>query len=87
MRLIDADAIDIKDTIGGNNEFADCIRDSVMAVLDNAPTIDAIPRERIEAMKAEILNKNDMDYFENSNVWQIWFIKLIAKYCGDKTNE
>ena len=30
---------DIAKTIGGKNDFADCIRDSVKAVFDNAPTI------------------------------------------------
>lgn len=30
---------DIAETIGGNNDFADCIRESVKAVFDNAPTI------------------------------------------------
>lgn len=46
MRLIDCDSVDINKTIGGNNDFADCIRDSVKAVFDNA---DAI----IEAEKGE----------------------------------
>ena len=30
---------DISNTIGGNNDFAECIRDSVKAVFDNATTI------------------------------------------------
>lgn len=30
---------DISNTVGGNNDFAECIRDSVKAVFDNAPTI------------------------------------------------
>ena len=30
---------DIAKTIGGQNDFAECIRDSVKAVFDNAPTI------------------------------------------------
>ena len=42
MRLIDADAIVVRDTVGGQNDFADCIRDAVQAVLDNAHTINAI---------------------------------------------
>ena len=49
MRLIDADAININDTIGGSNDFSDCIRDSVKAVLDNAPTIEC---EKCEKMRA-----------------------------------
>lgn len=30
---------DIEKTIGGQNDFADCIREAVKAVFDNAPTI------------------------------------------------
>lgn len=30
---------DISNTVGGNNDFAKCIRDSVKAVFDNAVTI------------------------------------------------
>ena len=30
---------DISNTVGGNNDFAECIRDSVKAVFDNATTI------------------------------------------------
>lgn len=37
---------DISNTIGGNNDFAECIRDSVKAVFDNATTV-------IEADKSE----------------------------------
>lgn len=41
---------DIAKTVGGQNDFAECIRDSVKAVFDNAPTI-------IEADKAEVRDK------------------------------
>ena len=30
---------EIEKTVGGQNDFAECIRDSVKAVFDNAPTI------------------------------------------------
>ena len=30
---------EIAETIGGKNDFAECIRDAVKAVFDNAPTI------------------------------------------------
>ena len=35
---------DIAKTIGGQNDFAECIRESVKAVFDNAPTI--IPADK-----------------------------------------
>lgn len=35
--------INVEDTIGGRNEFADCIRDSVECVLGNTPTVFTIP--------------------------------------------
>ena len=35
---------DVAKTIGGQNDFAECIREAVKAVFDNAPTI--IPAER-----------------------------------------
>lgn len=43
MRLIDSDAINISDTLGGTSDFADCIRDAVQEVLNNALTVDAQP--------------------------------------------
>ena len=38
-RLIDVDAVNVNETIGGKNEFADCIREAVQMTLNNAPTI------------------------------------------------
>ena len=32
-------AEEIEETIGGKNDFAECIRDAVKTVFDNAPTI------------------------------------------------
>lgn len=37
---------DIAETIGGKNDFADCIREAVKAVFDNAPTIIEAERNR-----------------------------------------
>ena len=55
-RLIDADEIEVNRTIGGMNDFADCIRDSVQTVLDNAPTVEAIPKADYEArLKADLV--------------------------------
>ena len=42
MRLIDVDTININDTVRGNNDFAECIRDAVKTTLDNALTVNAI---------------------------------------------
>ena len=36
---------EIAKTIGGQNDFAECIRDSVKAVFDNAPTIIEADKE------------------------------------------
>lgn len=36
---------DISNTVGGNNDFAECIRDSVKAVFDNATTIIEADKE------------------------------------------
>jgi hypothetical protein len=37
---------DIAKTVGGKNDFAECIRDAVKAVFDNAPTIIEADRRR-----------------------------------------
>lgn len=39
---------DIEKTIGGQNDFADCIREAVKAVFDNAPTIIEADKEGAE---------------------------------------
>ena len=36
---------DISNTVGGDNDFAECIRDSVKAVFDNAKTIIEADKE------------------------------------------
>jgi len=54
MRLIDAEAIDVNDTIGGQNDFADCIRETVQTVLDNICT--AKPEEVIIYAEGTLIN-------------------------------
>lgn len=39
---------DIAKTIGGQNDFAECIREAVKAVFDNAPTIIEADKEKSE---------------------------------------
>lgn len=80
MRFIDADAINISDTIGGKNDFADCIRDSVQAVLNNASTVLTIPKnptngDMIKAMfpNAEIECGSVID--ENCEFFKIVYVK------------
>ena len=34
----------------------------------------------LEKIKAEVCEPNEMEYFENSNVWQKWFCDLIDKH-------
>ena len=34
-------------------------------------------------VKEEILNPNEMDCFENSNIWQVWFLKIIDKHLSE----
>ena len=38
---------EITKTIGGNNDFAECIRDAVKTVFENAQTIIEADKERI----------------------------------------
>ena len=54
MRLINAEAIDVNDTIGGQNDFADCIREAVQTVLDN--TCTATPEEIINCAEESLSN-------------------------------
>ena len=43
----------------------------------------------IEDIKIEIIAQNEMDSFENSNIWQKWFLDLLNKhiYGKEKVNE
>ena len=43
----------------------------------------------IENIKIEIIAPNEMDSFENSNIWQKWFLDLLNKhiYRKEKVNE
>lgn len=73
QRLIDANDINVEDTIGGRNEFADCIRDSVECVLNNAPTVFTIPEnptngDMIKAMFPYIEIKDNCDMYYSVNI-------------------
>ncbi len=50
---------EIAKTIGGKNDFADCIRDCVKAVFDNAPAIIEADAEQEEQHEMSVSNKND----------------------------
>lgn len=41
----------------------------------------------IEDIKAEITEPNKMDSLENSNLWQVWFLRLINKHTRGKEEE
>lgn len=79
QRLIDANDINVEDTIGGRNEFADCIRDSVECVLNNAPTVFTIPEnptngDMIKAVfpNAMVYNAGiamDVEFLEDEEHW------------------
>ncbi len=72
MRLIAVEAIDVNDTIGGQNDFADCIREAVQTVLDN--TCTATPEEIINCAEealdnlAIILEKNHAHIVDEKGV-------------------
>lgn len=54
--FIEKNTIDICGTIGGRNEFADCIRDSVKAVIDNAKSVTEqdIVKPYLDKLKEQI---------------------------------
>ena len=72
VRLLEWDGVKSPDYQEG---YCDAISD----VLDLEP-IPTLGVNEIEKLKAEIRNANEMDRFENSNMWQTWFIGLIDKY-------
>ena len=43
--------------------------------------------EELEKIKAEVCEPNEMEYFENSNVWQKWFYDLIDKHISELKGE
>lgn len=43
--------------------------------------------EEFESLKAEVCEPNEMEYFENSNVWQKWFCNLIDKHIAKLKGE
>ena len=77
--FIDINNIDISGTIGGKNDFADCIRDSVQAVIDNAKPVteQEIVKPYLEKLRAEIM---DMGAYEQEVNGKTEFLKGI-NYC------
>ena len=43
MRLIDADKIDFKEVFVGNSDFAKDTRDAAQMLINQQPTVDAVP--------------------------------------------
>ena len=43
--------------------------------------------EELEKIKAEVCEPNEMEYFENSNVWQKWFCNLIDNHIKELKGE
>lgn len=41
VRLIDANTVDVSQTVKGNSDFAECIKDAVQTTLNNTPTANA----------------------------------------------
>ena len=77
--FIDINKIDISGTIGGKNDFADCIRDSVQAVIDNAKPVaeQEIVKPYLEKLRAEIM---DMGAYEQEVNGKTEFLEGI-NYC------
>lgn len=95
MRLIDADEIKVNETIGGANEFAECIREAVQATIDNAHTTNAIPMSVIEDIKAEIKQivvsgqvDEHISFIRTGEQVKTMVLDIIDKHCGkENTNE
>lgn len=41
----------------------------------------------LDKIREEIINPNEMDKLENSNLWQKWFLNLIDKYKAESEEE
>ena len=86
MRLTDADNFEVVSMEGRSEEFSNGVM-WMLEQLDNAPTIDAIPRERIEQMKAELHATaemhNDGDYYLRDE----WIDEYFDKYTKEQNNE
>ena len=41
----------------------------------------------LEKLKAEVCEPNEMEYFENSNIWQNWFCNLIDNHIKELKGE
>lgn len=77
--FMDINKLDISGTIGGKNDFADCIRDSVQAVIDNTKPVteQEIVKPYLEKLRAEIM---DMGAYEQEVNGKTEFLKGI-NYC------
>lgn len=41
----------------------------------------------LDKIREEIINPNEMDKLENSNLWQKWFLNLIDKYKSESEDK
>ena len=100
QRLIDANNINVEDTIGGRNEFADCIRDSVDCVLSNAPTVLTIPENptngdmikalfdtKIKDIEIYLTKMYVFIHFKDGNSMRVWKDWWNAPYKRGEENE
>ena len=69
QRLIDANAVNVSHTIGGMNDFADCIKEAVQATLDNASTVLFIPEN---PTNGDIIKA----MFPNAKTWEIIVVNI-----------
>lgn len=53
------------------------IREWVEIIVTAESVVEVRMVEEFEKLKAEIREPNEMEYFENSNIWQKWFYDLI----------
>lgn len=77
MRLIDADALHINITCGrmnGKMEFADAVK----AMINNAPTVDAIPVTFIKEQLENLQGIADNEFIESGGYFGICNHKLWA---------
>lgn len=74
--FIDKSTVNISKTIGGQNDFANCIRDAVRAVINNTETVTEheIVKPYFEQLKEEInaykeVHDNYCENIENGDFW------------------
>lgn len=68
-----------------NNLFSDGNYTEALEVLIDYYEVGVI--EELEKIKAEVCEPNEMEYFENSNIWQKWFCDLIDKHISELKGE